>query len=112
MVDPAYQLGRLEEMTRGWFVGDFQPTMLATEDVEVAIRHHPAGSAEASHFHKIATEITVILKGEARMLDRVFREGDIIKLLPGTTTSFEAISDVTTVVVKFPGAKNDKYLAQ
>ncbi|HEY5793204.1 MAG TPA: hypothetical protein VIS74_07890 [Chthoniobacterales bacterium] len=111
MTQANYETGRLEGMVRGWFVGDFSPTMLATGEVEVAIQRYPAGSHEAAHFHKVATEITVILEGEAEMLGRIFRTGDIVKLPPGTTTDFKAITDVTTVVVKHPGAKNDKYLA-
>lgn len=110
MSNTNYETARLEEMTRGWFVGNFSPTMHRTGDVEVAVQHYPAGSVEAAHHHKIATEITLILEGEAEMLGRIFRAGDIVKLWPGTVTGFRAITDVTTVVVKHPGAKNDKYL--
>lgn len=111
MTDPKYETGHLENMVRGWFVGDFSPSLLATQDVEVAIQKFNAGDYEASHFHKIATEITVILSGEAEMLGRRFKTGDIVKIKPGTATDFRAITDVTTVVVKHPGAKNDKYLS-
>ena len=38
-----------------------------------------------------------------------YREGEIIKLDPGVSTDFKAITDTTTVVVKIPGANNDKY---
>jgi mannose-6-phosphate isomerase-like protein (cupin superfamily) len=96
-------------MTRGWFVGDFSPAMLATQDVEVAIQRYAAGDYEAAHHHRIATEITVILYGEAEMFGRIFRDGDIVRIPPGSITDFRAITDVTTVVVKHPGAKNDKY---
>jgi hypothetical protein len=100
----------LDSMTRGWFVGDFLPTLLPTTDAEVAIQQYRAGDYEAAHYHKIATEITVILNGEAEMFGRIFRHGDIIKIPPGGITDFRAITDVTTVVVKHPGAKNDKFI--
>lgn len=109
MSDAKFDTARLEEMVRGWIVGDFSPTMLATSDVEVAIQRYSAGDYEAAHHHRIATEITVIVGGEAEMFGRVFKDGDIIKIPPGSTTDFRAITDVTTVVVKHPGAKNDKY---
>ena len=54
---------------------------------------------------------TVILGGEAEMFGRVFKDGDIVKIPPGSVTDFRAITDVTTVVVKHPGAKNDKYIS-
>jgi hypothetical protein len=109
MSETHYTVSRLTDMTRGWFVGDFFPTVHPTNDVEVAIQHYPAGSYEAAHYHRIATEITVILQGEAEMFGKVFRDGDIIKIAPGSATDFRAITDVTTVVVKHPGVKDDKY---
>lgn len=101
---------RLEDMTRGWFVGDFNPSALKTQNCEVAIRNHPAGDFEETHYHKIATEITVILQGEVEMLGQRWKAGDIIVLKPGTATSFRAFTDTVTVVVKTPGATKDKYL--
>ena len=44
------------------------------------------------------------------MRDQVWEAGDIIVLEPGEVTSFEAMTDATTVVVKVPGALNDKYV--
>ena len=40
-----------------------------------------------------------------------YREGDIIVIEPNDSTDFEALEDNTVnVVVKIPGANNDKYL--
>jgi len=44
------------------------------------------------------------------MNDKVYKAGDIVTISPGTSTDFTAITDVVTVVVKHPGATNDKYL--
>ena len=35
----------------------------------------------------------------------------LIKIFPGESTAFEAITDAITVVVKIPGALNDKYIS-
>ncbi|MBR0289368.1 MAG: hypothetical protein IJQ82_10345 [Selenomonadaceae bacterium] len=102
---------KLKDMVRGWFVGNFEPTLYKTNDVEVAIQNYDAGAFEAAHYHKIATEITVIQSGTVKMFDKVWNEGDIIIIEPGEVTSFEALTDAVTVVVKLPGANNDKYLA-
>jgi hypothetical protein len=101
---------RLENMTKGWFVGAFEPTVLHTNDCEVAVKHYKKGDKEAAHYHRIATEITVILSGHVRMAGAEWRDGDIIRLDPNEPTDFEALSDAVTVVVKHPGASNDKYL--
>jgi hypothetical protein len=99
-------------MTRGWFVGGFEPTFYKTTDVEVAVQHFKAGDKEASHCHKIATEITVIISGKAIMNNTEFGPGDIIKISPGEYTDFYAVEDTVTSVVKLPGALNDKYLLE
>ena len=101
---------RLEDMTKGWFVGAFEPTVLHTSDCEVAIKQYRTGDQEAAHYHRIATEITVILSGHVRMAGGEWYAGDIILLEPGEASDFEALSDTVTVVVKHPGAANDKYL--
>ncbi len=101
---------RLDHMTRGWFVGAFQPTAHHTDACEVAVRVYQAGDAEAAHFHKIATEVTLILAGRVRMVGREWEAGDILVLSPGEVTEFEALCDSTTVVVKVPGVLADKWL--
>ena len=100
----------IDNMIKGWFVGDFSPTVFSTKDCEVAVKKYKAGDHEGAHHHKVATEITVIVSGTVRMLGKKWEAGDIIVLEPGTVTDFEALTDAVNVVVKIPGAKDDKYL--
>ena len=102
---------RLEQMIGGWFVGDFDPSVLRSRDVEVAVKHYAAGAHDAAHFHKIATEVTVIVSGRARMGDREWSAGDIIVVEPGEVSEFVAITDVALVAVKLPSVMGDKYMA-
>ena len=100
----------LSEMTRGWFIGNFEPSLYRTNDVEVAIQHFTAGEKEAAHYHMVATEITAIISGEFRMNGRIYKAGEMVTLAPGEHMyDFEALTDVVTTVVKIPGANNDKY---
>lgn len=101
---------RLENMIKGWFVGSFLPSTYQTDACEVAVKQYKAGDKESAHYHKIATEITVIVSGEVRMCNQTWQAGDILVLEPNDVTDFEALTDTTTVVVKVPGAPNDKYL--
>ena len=102
----------LKEMVRGWFVGDFAPSCYVTQDVEVGIKHYAKGEYEKAHYHKIATEITVIVSGSVKMNDTVYKTNEIITIEPGESTDFFALEDTTTVIVKLPGATNDKYLEE
>lgn len=103
------RLHKLSDMTKGWFVGDFSPSALQSRDAEVAVKSYEAGSVEARHLHKVAAEVTVIVSGRARMNTTVLEAGDIILIEPGEATDFEALTDVTTVVVKTPSVAGDKY---
>ena len=100
---------KLKDMVRGWFVGQFSPTTFATGACEVAVKQYKGGDIEAAHYHSIATEITVVISGKIRIANREFGDGDIVVLKPGEIASFEAITDSVNVVVKIPGALNDKF---
>jgi len=101
----------LRDMIGGWFIGNFEPSLLKTNDVEVAVKQYNKGDFEENHYHKIATEYTVILKGKVKMAGIEYDEGTILTIPPMESTDFLALTDVTTVVVKIPGASNDKYLS-
>ena len=103
---------KLNDMVRGWFVGNFTPTLYKTNDCEVAYKTYNKGDKEQKHYHKIATEITLVTKEKVRMFDKVYSAGDIIIVEPGDATDFEALEDAENVVVKLPGANNDKYLVE
>lgn len=102
---------KLDDMIKGWFIGNFEPSLCKTNDVEVAVKKYNKGDYEDKHYHKIATEYTLIISGRVRMNNKEYKEGDIIIMEPYETTDFECLEDNTiNVVVKLPGANNDKYL--
>lgn len=105
------KIAKLDDMIKGWFIGNFEPSLCKTNDVEVAVKKYNKGDFEDKHYHKIATEYTLIISGRVRMNNKEYKEGDIIIMQPYETTDFECLEDNTiNVVVKLPGANNDKYL--
>lgn len=102
---------RLDDMKGGWFIGDFSPCVARSSDAEVGVKRYAAGACEDKHFHKIATELTVIVSGTVRMFEKIWHAGDIITVEPGDATAFEALTDAVTVVVKTPSVPSDKYFA-
>ena len=101
---------KLDDMINGWFIGNFDPSLYKTNHLEVGVKKYSSGDSEKLHFHKIATEFTVIISGEVLMNDEKYVSGDILVIEPGVATDFFALSNVVTLVVKIPGANNDKYL--
>ncbi len=100
---------KMSDMFKGWFVGDFEPTAYKTSECEVAIKSYSKGDTEYAHYHKIATEITVIQSGKVIMFDTEYVSGDVIVVEPGEETAFLALEDTVTIVVKFPSVVGDKY---
>ena len=97
-------------MIGGWFIGHFKPTLLKTDDFEVAVKIYKKDDYEENHYHKIATEYTLIMDGEVIMSGEKYSSGDIVVIKPNECTDFRALTDVKTVVVKTPSVANDKYL--
>lgn len=106
------KVAKLDDMIKGWFVGNFNPTLLKTNDVEVAVKKYKKGDYEEKHYHKIATEITVIVSGKVKMNGVIYNAGDIIVTEPNEATDFEALEDTVNTVLKLPGANDDKYMGE
>ena len=103
------KLSNLDNMFKGWFIGDFEPSLNSTSNVEVAVKKYKKGDYEKKHYHKLSTEYTVIISGLAELNNERFSEGTIIEISPNESADFKALQDTITVVVKIPGTKNDKY---
>jgi len=104
------KLTKIEDYFKGWVVGNFNPSLFKTNDFEVAVKYYKKDDYEPEHYHKVATEITIITKGNVVMNGVSYTEGDVITIEPGESTDFKVKDDVTTTVIKFPFVKDDKYI--
>ena len=100
---------RYENMIGGWFVGDFEPTAFQTDSVEVCFKRHPKGEFWPAHYHAIATEINLLIRGAMRIGEEAIVAGDIFVVAPGEVVKPEFIDDCEVVVVKVPSIPGDKY---
>lgn len=98
------------DLIKGWFVGNFIPTIYETDVCEVALKRYKAGYCDDIHIHKIATEITFVVEGTVKFNNVKYSKGDIIKIEPNESSEFVVLTDAITVVVKLPSVKNDKYV--
>ncbi len=104
------KIDNLKNMTRGWFVGDFKPNVFNSSEVEVAVQRYEKGQTELPHYHKISHEITLVISGKIKMNETILLKDEIALVEPNEIISFEALEKSTTVVVKLPSAKSDKYV--
>jgi hypothetical protein len=94
---------------KGWFIGDFTPTLNSSKDFEIAFKSYKAGDFETIHYHKIATEYTLVTLGIVSFNNITYSKGDIVKVFPFEKIAFKSITDSETVVIKIPSSKNDKF---
>ena len=102
----------LKDFTRGWLIGNFEPSLLKSEDIEVAIQAYEAGNEESQHYHKVGTEISIMVSGTASFNEKILNEGEGVIINPKEANIFKAISDCKVLVIKYPSDANDKYLGE
>ena len=93
---------------RGWFIGDFKGSIWPTKDFEVTYQKQPR-SQTASHIHKIAHEITLVISGRQICNGQMFEAGDICVLEPGDISQIEYLEETELVTIKVPSVPSDKH---
>ena len=99
----------LSSFTGGWFIGNFEPSLLKTENFEISIKTHPKGEEWPKHYHKIATEYNYVISGKVEISGKVFKAGQIFVVPTNYIVEPNFLEDCKIVCIKSPGATNDKY---
>jgi hypothetical protein len=69
----------LNDYTKGWLVGDFDPALIKSKDIEVGIKEYKKGDVESLHVHNIVTEYTIVLTGKVKMINQIFEKGFVLE---------------------------------
>ena len=99
----------LKNMFRGWFVGNFEPSIYKTDQFEVGILFHPKGEKWPKHYHKEAVEINVFISGKMILNGEELTSGNIFLIEKNEIAEPEFLEDCTIVCVKSPSIPGDKY---
>lgn len=102
----------LDEFKGGWFIGNFEPSLLKTNDFEVSVKVHPKGEIWPKHYHKIATEYNCVIEGKVEIDNVIYEKNDIFIIPPGYIVDPTFHEDCTIVCVKSPCVIDDKYEVQ
>lgn len=103
---------KLESMTKGWFIGDFEPSVIRVSDFEVGILERAEGLERPMHYHKEAVEISVLIEGSAKINGVKIGVGDIFVLDKNEIVDAEFYERSKLVVIKTPSVIGDKYLVE
>lgn len=102
------QFFHISDFTKGWVVGNFEPSVHRTDLFEFGAKFFSRGDTEPPHYQKTAIEITIVLRGRARIGTHLLGPGDVCVIPPLETADFEGIEDGALSVIKFPSDANDK----
>ena len=97
---------------KGWFVGDFEPNLLISKNLEFGYKKIPKGTKPDYHFHKIKTEYTILIEGLIRleMSNQIIKPITCIKLNPNEKNDQYFLDDCLIIIINSPSAKNDKFI--
>lgn len=102
-------INKLENMFRGWFIGNFEPSIFKTEKFEVGVLIHPKGEKWPKHYHKESIEINVLISGKMIINEELLTPGSIFLFDKYEIANPEFLEDCTIVCVKTPSIPGDKY---
>lgn len=102
-------LFKLDAMKEGWFIGDFEPSVMQTKDFAVGWKTFEKGQNVEPYFHVLAPEANVIVRGRLLANDEELTVGDIFLVHPKEVCKLEFLEDTDLVVVKWPSVPGDEY---
>lgn len=100
----------LDSYFNGWVVGDFNPSVMRTSEIEVGVKKFLLGEKEPEHFQRLASEVTLVLTGRIRMGNQFLTSGEGLLVKPKEVLDFEALEDSIVLAIKFPSLPDDKVL--
>lgn len=100
---------KITEFFRGWFIGNFNPSVLKTKDFEVGLLTHKQGEHWPKHYHALATEYNLLISGKMIIKQTKIEPGDIFIIEPNEIADPIFLEDCTVLCIKTPSEPGDKY---
>ena len=64
----------INDFKRGWIIGNFEPSLLKVDNLEVGLKSYNMGDEDEKHYHKFGTEISFLIVGSASFNGKVLKE--------------------------------------
>ena len=98
---------KLDDMVRGWFVGNFDPTCHKTSEFEVNFRTHVAGEYWELHYHTDSIEVNLVTSGKMSFNGTILEAGTIFIVESWQISDPIFLEDTSVVCIRIP-SRNDK----
>lgn len=96
-------------MKNGWFIGNFEPSVLKTTNFEICYKQHKKDEKWPIHYHREAVEINYLIKGKMTIHGLLLQTGDIFRIDPWEVANPVFLEDCELIIVKIPSVIGDKY---
>tara|TARA_Y100000589_G_scaffold331792_1_gene387060 strand:+ start:2296 stop:3339 length:1044 start_codon:yes stop_codon:yes gene_type:complete len=99
---------KMSDMFRGWFIGNFDPSVYKTDQFEVGYLIHKKGEKWDFHYHAKSTEINYLIRGKMLLNGQIINPGEIFVFDPKVIAVPNFLEDCEIICVKVPSAPGDK----
>jgi len=99
----------LDNMVRGWCIGNFTPSIFKTDLFEVGYLKHPKDQIWPAHVHKISDEYNILIKGKMTINNETINQGEIFIIPKNMLTTAKFLEDCEVLCIKVPSLPKDKY---
>lgn len=96
-----------KNMKFGYVIGNFDPSAIKTDCVEIAFKTMTKGTLDAGYYRKVDKEFLIILDGKLEVDKKIYGKGDIFVFDIGEIINLFAVDDTRIMIAKFPGTKGD-----
>jgi mannose-6-phosphate isomerase-like protein (cupin superfamily) len=105
----TFEPKHISEFTRGWIIGNFEPSIFKRTDYEVAIMNKLTDEKLDFHYHKNAIEYNVFVKGSMEINGEHLTPGQFFVLDKNQISCPIFHENSIVVCVKVPSVPSDKY---
>jgi len=96
------------DMINGWFIGNFSPSVIKTDNFEVCLKDINPNIKDCSHYHLKGNEVTLIVSGILKINNKTLKEGDIFLIEPNEKVFPVCLKKGKIIAIRDCSIKNNK----
>ncbi len=104
------KITNLKNFINGWFIGDFNPTLVRTKNFEVCLKEHKKNEQTFPHLHTSSTEFNLIVSGRTLVNGHRLKKGDLFVYEKNEVSNVVFLTNTLLLIIRIPSAPNDKVL--
>jgi len=101
---------KLEDMFRGWFIGNFEPSIFKYSGVEIGYLHHKKNEKWQTHFHNNLIEVNLLVQGKMILNDIEINKNEIFVIDKKILACPIFLEDCYIMCIKIPSMVGDKII--